>query len=60
MAIKDDILKEIFDRYLNSADYNGISVYNLSVYSKEVLCDEGKVEILGAFDVSNFKHTINL
>lgn len=56
VAIKDDILKEVIDRYLNSADYNGIPVYDLSVYSEEALCeliDEGKVEILSEFDVLN-------
>lgn len=56
MAIKDEILKEIIEHYLNSPDYNGLPVYNLSVYSKETLVqliDEGNIEILSDFDVLN-------
>ena len=56
MAIKDEILQEIIEYYLNSPDYNGLPIYNLSVYSKETLdqlIDEGNIEILSDFDVLN-------
>ena len=53
---KDDVLNEIKDYYINSRDYNGLPVYNMTNYSYELLCeliDEGLIEILNERDVLN-------
>ena len=64
---KEDVLNEIKDYYINSRDYNGLPVYNMTNYSYNYLCeliDDGLIEVLNESDVLNphikgFKITTN-
>lgn len=56
MLMKDKILKQITDYYLNSRDFNGFPLYNFDKNYTDLICqliDEDKVEVLSSAFVLN-------
>lgn len=46
---KETVLNEIINYYIESDDFNGLSVYNMKNYDYNILCeliDEGLIEVL--------------
>ncbi len=53
---KETVLNEIINYYIESDDFNGLSVYNMKNYDYNILCeliDEGLIEVLSEKEVVN-------